>query len=389
MTVMIEQAVGPDFGFGLYVHWPYCARICPYCDFNVYINKSSRADELVSAICSDIRQHREILSSHGPLDTIYFGGGTPSLLRIEDLDQILHTAAETFGIKAAAEISLEANPNNISEGVCAEWASLGINRLSIGAQSFNNSALDFLGRDHDAATARSAVNVASNQFQNISLDMIYARPDQSLADWERELASALELDTPHLSLYELTIEGPTAFGKRVKRGELTPLKDDDQADLYELTQAMCDAAGRPAYEVSNHASSPQFQSRHNQIYWSSGDWIGVGPGAHGRLTHNQQRFATLAPRRPDNYIETIKTGADSTQTALNTLDITRELIAMALRSEHGLDVARLTALSYMAPPDAKIEAFKQNGVLYQYDNKLSLTQSGRLLADYIAAELSP
>ena len=389
MTATLEQAVGPNFGFGLYVHWPYCARICPYCDFNVYTNKESGADALVTAICADIRQHRQALSAHRTLDTVYFGGGTPSLLKPQNIYKILQTAAETFGIKRDAEITLEANPNNISHDSCAAWADIGINRLSIGAQSFNDTALGFLGRDHNAATARSAVNIASEQFQNISLDMIYARPGQSLAEWEQELASALELATPHLSLYELTIEAPTAFGKRVARGELTPLKDDDQADLYELTQAICDAAGRPAYEVSNHAASTAFQSRHNQVYWSSGDWIGVGPGAHGRLTYDHQRLATLAERRPGDYIKRIATGTGGAQTALSNLDIARELVAMALRSEQGLDVTRLPALTYPTPSDAQIEAVKQNGLLQQQGYHLSLTQSGRLLADHIAAELSP
>lgn len=379
------RAVGPDYGFGLYIHWPYCTRICPYCDFNVYAAKDRDNAALVQAIVDDIRTQRAALPDHPPLDSVFFGGGTPSLLSAKQMDQILSAAQESFGFNADAEISLEANPNDVLSGTPSDWALAGINRLSLGVQSLDDQALLFLGRDHDGQSARAAVERAQEHFDNNSVDLIYARPGQTAEGWQQELTETLALGAPHLSLYELTIEERTAFGKRAARGDFTPMEDDDQADLYELTQAVCEAHGLPAYEVSNHARAPKYQSRHNHIYWASGDWVGVGPGAHGRLTIEGNRFATEAAKRPSDYIKA--QGPD--QTALSGADTATEFLAMALRPTFGLSLERFESL-FGRPMNADVTSNLVDQNLAQQDRQtLRLTQSGRLMADYIASLLVP
>ena len=379
------NAVGPDYGFGLYIHWPYCARICPYCDFNVYASKDRESDPLVQAIIEDVRFHRTALPDHPPLDSVFFGGGTPSLLSAKQMERILTAAQQSFGLKADAEISLEANPNDVLNGAPSDWALAGINRLSLGLQSLNDDALAFLGRDHNGHDARAAVDRTQTHFDNHSVDLIYARPGQTAEAWQKELTDTLALGAPHLSLYELTIEERTAFGKRAARGELVPMEDDDQADLYDLTQDICEAHGLPAYEVSNHARAEEFQSRHNHIYWASGDWIGVGPGAHGRLTVDGHRLSTEAEKRPADYLKAQKPG----QTRLTDQDTANEFLAMALRPTNGLDLDRFETLFGVAVDADVLSNLTDQQLARQEGQKLLLTQSGRLMADYIASLLVP
>lgn len=379
------QGVGPEYGFGLYVHWPYCSRICPYCDFNVYAAKDRDPEPLLKAIRADLSAHRALLPNHPPLQSVFLGGGTPSLLSPGQMSAILETANDTFGLAPDAEITLEANPNDIIASDPAAWALAGINRLSIGVQSLDDEALKFLGRDHASADARAAIDRAQTHFDNHSVDLIYARPGQSLAAWEAELTQVMALGAPHLSLYELTIAERTAFGHRAARGDLVPMPDDDQADLYELTQAICEAHGLPAYEVSNHARGAAYESKHNHIYWASGDWIGIGPGAHGRLTLNSQRCATEAPRCPADYIA----DPQASMTGLSQTDTAREFLAMALRPTSGLSLDRFELL-FGAPADADVLAdLKKNGLASIKDNMLTLTPAGRLMADYISGLLAP
>lgn len=382
---------GPHFGFGLYVHWPYCARVCPYCDFNVYAAKDRAHGPLVEAIAADVHAHRPRLPQHGALDTVYFGGGTPALLRPDELGTILLAASDTFGIKRAAEITLEANPNDVLRADLPGLARAGVTRLSIGVQSLRDSALAFLGRDHDGASAAEAVKRALRVFPSVSIDLIYARPGQSPASWEAELSDALALGAPHLSLYELTFELRTPFGLAAQRGDLTPMNDDSQADLYELTQQVTSAAGLPAYEVSNHAASPAHQSRHNLIYWRGGDWIGVGPGAHGRASVGGGRYASEAERRPDAYIANVQTLQSGWGDAgrLEPLEIARELLAMGLRAAEGVDLRRIETVSGKVVPRDKISVFVEKGWAEMAGAELRLTPAGRLLADAITAALSP
>lgn len=380
-----RPAVGPEYGFGLYIHWPYCARICPYCDFNVYAAKDRDPGALLEAMCRDIFDNAARLPSHPPLNSIFFGGGTPSLLPAGSIGRLIESAEQAFGLVEGAEISLEANPNDVLRSTPSDWQQAGINRLSLGVQSLDDDALRFLGRDHDAQAARTAYKSATQQFDNVSLDLIYALPDQTLAAWEGQLQAALRLGAPHLSLYELTIEPPTPFGKQVERGEWSPMNDDRQADLYELTQTLCHEAGLPAYEVSNHARSAAYESVHNRIYWRSGDWLGIGPGAHGRITHNGERFATEAVRRPQAYSD----GEPAQETALNELDQARELVAMALRYREGLDLGRLVALGQYRPDDQILSDLAQTGLINVDGDIVALTEAGRLVADYVATQLSP
>lgn len=382
---------GPHFGFGLYVHWPYCTRICPYCDFNVFAAKDRANGPLVEAIAADIIAHRPRMPQHGGLDTIYFGGGTPALLRPDELGRILLAASDTFGIKNGAEVTLEANPNDVLRADLSGLQRAGVTRLSIGVQSLRDSALAFLGRDHDAISAAEAVKRALKVFPSVSIDLIYARPGQSPASWEAELGDALSLGAPHLSLYELTFEPKTPFGLAAQRGDISPMEDDPQADLYELTQAVTSAAGLPAYEVSNHAASPEHQSRHNLIYWRGGDWIGVGPGAHGRLSVGGGRYASQAERRPEAYIANVQALQSGWEDAarLEPLGIARELLAMGLRAAEGVDLRRVETVSGQPVPRDKIEVFIDKGWAEMVGAELRLTPSGRLLADAITAALSP
>ena len=381
---------GPDYGFGIYIHWPYCAKICPYCDFNVYAAKGQTNTLLIQAICDDIRIHRPRMPKHGALDSIYLGGGTPSLLRPTQISDILRAVDESFGLAPDAEITLEANPNDIMQADLRGLKAAGVNRLSIGVQSIRGGALAFLGRDHDEITAVTSVQRALKLFPNVSIDLIYARPGQSLHEWQMELEDVLKLGVPHMSLYELTIAEPTAFGKAVERGQIIPMEDDDQADLYELTQALLGAAGLPAYEVSNHAISPDYQSKHNLTYWNGGDWIGVGPGAHGRVSVGNQRYASKAEDKPASYIENVQALKSGWVDAgkLYPLDIARELLAMGLRPSTGIERHRVEAVSGRPLPQDKIDVFVEEGWVVTDGHRIALTAKGRLLADALTAELS-
>lgn len=380
---------GPAHGFGLYIHWPYCTRICPYCDFNVYAAKDRDNTALVQALSEDLARHAQALGGHPKLGSVYFGGGTPSLMAASDIARLIAQAEALFGLEADAEITLEANPNDVLANDVAGWAAAGINRLSVGIQSLEDETLRFLGRDHGADGARRAVAVAGRHITNLSIDLIYARPGQTATAWARELDDALALGAPHLSLYELTIEERTAFGKRAERGELIPMPDEEQADLYELTWQLTETRGLPAYEISNHARTCAAQSRHNLTYWRGGDWIGLGPGAHGRLTLEGQRVATLAPLRPEAYTAAVSEAAEISGEHLSPLDTARELLALGLRPVEGFEMERVGAVSGTPLDSAKLELLLREGLLKRDRTRLALTPQGRLLADRIAAELAP
>ena len=328
----------------------------------------------------DLTAHYKRLSGHPPLTSIFFGGGTPSLMSPADMEEIISVASATFGLAENAEITLEANPNDILSSDVSGWRSAGINRLSIGVQSLRDDALDFLGRDHGAKAAQTAIDQALEAFASISIDLIYARPGQTPSQWEEELGEALRLGAHHLSLYELTIEQRTAFGKAAMRGDLVPMPDDAQADLYEITQRETRGAGYPAYEVSNHAISQDHQSTHNMIYWQSGDWIGIGPGAHGRLTLKNQRIATEAACRPQDYIAAPRPAEE----VLSAAGAEREILAMGLRPAIGIEISRLPNINREAL--AELETL---GLIAVTDDRLHTTEAGRLLTDAIAKRLSP
>lgn len=380
---------GYQYGFGLYIHWPYCSRICPYCDFNVYATKSSQdASILVDAIVTDIRIHHEFLPDHPQLNSVYFGGGTPSLLSANSIGQILKAARDTFGIGRNAEITLEANPNDVLECDIGGWESAGINRLSLGIQSLQESALKFLGRDHTASTCFKAIEAAMAKISSASVDLIYALPDQTLESWEEELEQVLEFNIDHLSLYELTFEEKTVFGKRLARGEITQPTEDVRADFYQLTDQVTKLKGMSRYEVSNHARTERARSKHNSIYWRGGDWLGVGPGAHGRITNSGIRYETEGMRKPAAYIESINTkdGRKNIK-KLSDRDTSNELLMFGLRLKDGIEIERLENLGHKFDK-VRLAEFQEAGLIRISEGRLQLTDKGYPLADAVGTRLA-
>ena len=373
--------------FGIYVHWPYCAHICPYCDFNVYRARGQDSAALIAAIEQDLAAHAARFGN-GAAQSLFFGGGTPSLLRGAEIARLIDAAARAFTLAADCEITLEANPED--SALFAEQAAAGVNRFSIGAQAFDDAALKALGRRHDAASALRAIEAAAATGQRVSLDLIYAREGQTPAAWREELARALTLPIEHASLYQLTIEPETAFARRVERGRLTPPDADAAAALYEATQEVCDAAGFPAYEISNHARSEAAWSRHNTIYWRSGDWIGVGPGAHGRVTHGGVRYALEAQQRPADYIDAVAENGLGwiRETALTGEESADEMLMMGLRIAEGVDLAPVEVLRGRPMNRDALEWLAEQNLVVHADGRVGLTREGRLLANKIAAELA-
>lgn len=374
-------------GFGVYVHWPYCTRLCPYCDFNIYRARDIDRAPLRHAIVADIHKHAAQYGRR-PADTIFLGGGTPSLLSGADIAALIGAVDEACGLAADAEITLEANPEDAPR--FADHAAAGVNRFSIGVQALEDAALRALGRAHDAASAVAAVAAAAATGKRVSLDLIYAREGQGVDAWAAELEAALALPAEHLSLYQLTIEAGTAFDRAVRRGRLAPPDDDRAAALYEITQAVCDAAGAPAYEISNHARGAAARSRHNVLYWTGGDWIGVGPGAHGRITHGGVRLATKAHDRPEDYIAAVAAGSFGygDATPLSRDEHGEETVLMGLRLSDGLARGPAEALRGRAFDADAVAGFVEAGVLEDAVGVLRLTPAGRLLADHIAATLA-
>ena len=373
------------YGFGVYVHWPFCTRICPYCDFNVYRTRNEDRAGLIAAIGADLRGHAERFPL-AKAQTVFLGGGTPSLLSGAEVAALLAAVDAAVGIATDAEITLEANPEHGAR--FADQAAAGVTRFSVGGQALRADALAALGRTHAPGDVRSAVAAASRTGARVSLDMIYAREGQSVAAWREELGEALDLPIGHVSLYQLTIEEGTAFERAVRRGRLKPPGSDLAADLFEATQEMCDAAGIPAYEVSNHARSEADRSRHNQIYWRAGDWLGVGPGAHGRITASGQRLATLAARRPDDYFRAVArsgVGWEAEPTSLTGSQQADEMVLMGLRLDEGVALARIEAVRGRSVPQKVLAELAADGFLCVSDGRARLTAAGVLVADRIAA----
>lgn len=373
-------------GLGIYVHWPYCAKVCPYCDFNV--RRVRPVDEARWAQAFAVQLDRLAMDVAGPAVSLFFGGGTPSLMSPNTVAAVIEAAKRRLGFVRDPEITLEANPTDAEADRFAGFRAAGVNRLSLGVQSLDDEALAFLGRNHDAAEARRAFLAARRAFDNVSIDMIYARPGQSLDQWRGELAQALSWDPQHLSLYQLTIEAGTAFGMRARRGEVLAADEDDAADLYELTQDLTEAAGLPAYEVSNHAATP-FESRHNRLYWTDGDWFGLGPGAHGRVRRKDARIAMEGVRDPAQWLTLIESGGDglASQGPLSPLEMARERVVMGLRTRDGVSTAIFDApcAANRDAADALIEA----GRLHLDGDRIAATRAGRLTLDRIAAEIAP
>lgn len=375
-------------GFALYVHWPFCAAKCPYCDFNSHVTASIDQGRWLAAYRSEIaRLGRE--TPGRVLNSIFFGGGTPSLMAPETVAGVIEAARIAWPFANDIEITLEANPTSVETGRFRAYAEAGVNRVSMGVQALNDDDLRRLGRMHSVAEARAAFDIARDCFARVSFDLIYARQDQDRAHWRRELSQALAMAVDHLSAYQLTIEPGTAFGARHAKGGLKGLPDDDlSADMYLDTQEICAAAGMPAYEISNHAR-PGAESRHNLVYWRQGDWAAVGPGAHGRLTLGNGRWATEAHRAPGEWLAAVEArgNGDSLRDALTLSDRAVEYLLMAMRLAEGMEIPRYLAHGARLPQRQLADLIGLGLVTHRGD-RLAATANGRPVLNGILRELA-
>lgn len=377
-------------GFGLYLHWPFCASKCPYCDFNSHVRESIDFEGWNRAYRRAIR-HYAAETRGRVLRSIYFGGGTPSLMPPELVASLIEAIASHWRFANDIEITLEANPVSVDASRFEGYRIGGVNRVSLGIQALDDLALRRLGRLHSLSEALSALEIARGSFERVSFDLIYARQEQSLSDWREELTHALAFNPSHLSLYQLSIEPGTAFGALAHQGKLRGLPDEDlAADMYFLTQELCESAGLPAYEVSNHAKSGE-ESRHNLIYWQAGDYIGVGPGAHGRITLGGSRYATESLLSPEAWLANTAAGGhgESARFRLASAEQAGEYLMMGLRMRDGLELGRLES---MCPPylnESKINDLEQFGLIERHNGMLRATREGRPLLNGILRELLP
>jgi putative oxygen-independent coproporphyrinogen III oxidase len=374
--------------FGVYVHWPFCAAKCPYCDFNSHVRTAIDEDGWVDGILAELDWVAQSQAERPVVETIFFGGGTPSLMAGKSVGRVLAKIAALWPMANDPEITLEANPASADAARFADYRAAGVNRVSLGVQALNDSDLKKLGRLHDVAEAKAALAMAMRQFSRVSLDLIYARPGQSDADWRSELRQALAFGTDHLSLYQLTIEPETPYALLHRNGQLQIPGEDLAAGLYETTQEMTEAAGIPAYEISNHARPGQ-ESRHNLIYWRYGEYAGVGPGAHGRVNLSGRRTATAAIKLPERWRDSVaKTGHGfSEMAAVTDEEAAREHLLMNLRLAEGIDLAAYEKRWDTKLDAAKIAAMVEQGFLTRDDDRLTATPSGRLLLNRVIEEL--
>ncbi|QNQ07815.1 radical SAM family heme chaperone HemW [Sphingomonas alpina] len=367
----------------LYVHWPFCVSKCPYCDFNSHVRDGVDQAAWRAALLADLA-HEAALTPGRKLSSIFFGGGTPSLMPPETVAAILRAAEDSWGFTEGVEITLEANPSSVEAARFADIASVGVNRVSLGLQALDNDALAFLGRAHDVDEGLAALATAQAAFERVSFDLIYARPDQRLDHWEAELKRALSFGTEHLSLYQLTIEPGTRFATEAAAGRIVVPDGDTAADLFEATRAMTATAGLPAYEISNHARAGA-ESRHNLVYWRYQDYSGIGPGAHGR----RGGLATVRRKKPENWMAAIDRNQHGIEAedALGPRTRATEALLMGLRLREGVDLARIAALgecSVAALIDEKaLGLLVHQGLAVQSQDRLQISEAGMLLLDAI------
>jgi len=374
-------------GFGLYVHWPFCEAKCPYCDFNSHVSRTIDQRAWRDGYLAELKRAAAETSGR-VLNAVFFGGGTPSLMDPDVVADVIAAIKTHWPTANDLEITLEANPGSVEAGRFAAYRAAGVNRISMGIQALNDEDLRRLGRIHTVAEALTAFEIARNSFERVSFDLIYARQDQSLPAWEAELNHALSLGVDHLSLYQLTIEEGTAFGDRYARGKLRGLPDDDLgADMYALTQGLCGAAGMPAYEVSNHARDGA-QSRHNLIYWRYGDYIGIGPGAHGRLTLHGHKFATECFSNPARWLGGVVTGAvEKPREVLGRQDQANEFLMMGLRLKEGIDLNRYSSIAGVSLSPDTLAHLQEIGMIRVSGSNLSVTNQGLMVLNAVIEAL--
>jgi putative oxygen-independent coproporphyrinogen III oxidase len=364
----------------LYVHWPFCVSKCPYCDFNSHVREQVDQAAWRDALLADLAHEAAMLPGRR-LGSIFFGGGTPSLMPPETVAAVIAAAERHWGFEPGVEITLEANPSSVEAARFADLAKAGVNRVSLGLQALDDAALRFLGRAHGVAEGLAALETAQRVFDRVSFDLIYARPNQTLGDWEAELEKALSFGTEHLSLYQLTIEPGTRFATLFEKGQLAAYDPDAAADLFEATRAMTAAAGLPAYEVSNHAQ-PGAESRHNLIYWRYGDYAGVGPGAHGR----RGGLATVRHKKPENWIAAVARNGHglSQEDPLTPQEQATEALVMGLRLHEGIDLARFDPTALHWP---RLERLQAEGLIQRDGERLRVTETGMPVLEAILREI--
>jgi len=371
----------------LYIHWPFCVSKCPYCDFNSHVREGVDQDRWRAALVADLA-HEAALTGGRALGSIFFGGGTPSLMPPATVAALIEAAEQHWRFTPDIEITLEANPSSVEAARFRDLAAAGVNRVSLGLQALDDQTLAFLGRAHDVAEGLAALATAQSAFQRVSFDLIYARPGQSETDWSAELTRALSFGTGHLSLYQLTIEPGTRFATLAAQGQLSPLDPDDGARLFELTRAMTSDAGLPAYEISNHARIGE-ESRHNLAYWRYRSYLGIGPGAHGR----RDGVATLRRKKPENWISRVEGNGHGIESEENLAPRARaiEALLMGLRLEEGVDLTRIateTGIHEDRLIDLRAaDRLKSQGLINQQGSRLLVTGPGMLLLDAILGEI--
>ena len=370
----------------LYVHWPFCVSKCPYCDFNSHVRASIDQDGWREALLADLAHEARLLPER-TLTSIFFGGGTPSLMEPATVAAVIDAATAAWAPSSDVEITLEANPNSVEAARFADLAAAGVNRLSLGLQSFDDGALEFLGRAHSAREGFSALEIAQRNFRRVSFDLIYALPGDTEDSWSATLGQALSLGTRHLSLYQLTIEPGTRFASMVGRHDFEPLDGDRAAALYELTDAMTAEAGMPAYEISNHAR-PGHESRHNLTYWRYSDYAGIGPGAHGR----RNGMRTVRHKKPENFLSALRRNGNgiAEEAQLSATEAADEALVMGLRLTEGIDAQSMAdrfGLSSIVDWE-RVDRLVHSGHLTRESKHIAITSKGRLLLDAILGEIA-
>ena len=387
-----QKTANPDAaGFGVYVHWPFCAAKCPYCDFNSHVRHGGIDQAAFIAGYRCEIAHLRDLTGPRSVRSIFFGGGTPSLRLPATVEALLEAIQQAWQVEAGAEVTLEANPSSVEAQRFKAYRTAGINRLSLGVQALADADLQALGRLHTAQQALAGLDVAANTFERFSFDLIYARPGQTLTDWRRELTHALSLGSQHLSVYQLTIEDGTPFAARHRAGKLHIPEPELADDFYELTQDMTAAAGMPAYEISNHAVPGQ-ESQHNLLYWRYGEYAGIGPGAHGRLIVDDCRIATSSERVPETWLDRVAGNGHGFVEfeKLNAQQQADELLLMGLRIAEGVDLERLARVGGVKPGPPKVAELIAQGLLTSVrdGNGLRAAGRGRFILNRLVLELA-
>ncbi len=382
----------PDPGFGVYFHWPFCRKKCPYCDFNSHVREAVDQRAWADALIAEFKYFADRIEPQ-TVTSIFFGGGTPSLMQPDTVHRIIEGVKEQFSVASDMEVSLEANPTSAEAENFKGYADAGVNRLSMGVQSLQGQALQFLGREHSVKEALQTIEMARSIFPNISFDLIYALPGQSLSDWEKDLKAALSLAGDHISLYQLTIEPNTGFAGAYKRGEFNLPKDEIAEEMYMATQDICGEAGLPSYEISNHAK-PGAECQHNLTYWRYGGYLGVGPGAHGRLPSGRGRIATNQIKKPEGWLQKVLQQGHGTEAELaisDRVEMAEEMLLMGLRLKEGVwfeNFETITGLQFnqVVKPE-NLQPLTDADLLEVSDQFIAATDEGRFVLNSVLAHL--